>query len=233
MKRYQPKGSYRKPKSTSGGEFVELQSREPYKGFYIQDYRGRYYAGKTPEEGGVELEKESKLKDQLARLVGAKAMLPGLLAGFFKKKPTQSEIDKGVTKRNFIQDKDNNKITETDPETFALAKQTLPNSTFVEVDWVIGGPANDVMYGKYPYEGAESKNRKAIEALEKTMPGISTFVTDYKYLVEDTTTTTQSIQAATKAGVVQPPSTQQDTFVEQDPDITLENSRKANFDTRK
>ena len=231
--RYVPEGRYRKAKSTSGSDFVELESREPYKGFYIETYKGKFYAGKTPEENGPELVKEKKLAEQVAMLVGLGAMIPGLLAGFFKKKPTQSEKKKGVTKRNFIQDKNDKKIIETDTDTYVQAKITLVNSTFAEVDWVIGGPANDVMFGKYLYEGAESKNKKTIQALEKTMPGISTFVTDYKYLVEDVTTTTESIQAATKAGVVQPASNQTETLLVQDPDTQLENSRKANFDLRK
>lgn len=220
IKRYTPKGRYKKPKSTDGKEFVELESRKLYKGFYIEDYKGRYYAGKTPEENGPQLEKIKKgVKFPLALL--------GLLAGFFLKKPTQSEREKGVTKRNFIQDKNTNKITETDPETYAQAKQSLVNCTFAEVDWVIGGPANDVMFGNYPYEGAASKNEKTIKALEKQMPGISTFVTDYSFLVEDTTTTTQSIQASP------PATTQTQTFVQQDENTQLENFRKANFDLRK
>jgi hypothetical protein len=213
MKRYQPKGSYRKPKYTSGVELIELESKEPYKGFYIQDYKGKYYAGKTPEEGGVELVKPPRI------LPGLPPGLAGLLAGFFKKKPTQSEIDKGVTKRNFIQDKDNNKITETDPETYILAKASLQNSTFVEIDWVIGGPAEDKMFGKYTYEGSVSRNRKTIQALEKTMPGISTFITDYKYLAEE-------------LRVVQPEDITSQSFIEQDINVKLENDRKANFDTK-
>lgn len=230
MKRYIPKSKYKKPKSTSGGDFIELESKKPYKGFYIETYKGKFYAGKTPEEGGPELQKESKLKDQLAMLVGLGAIIPGLLAGFFKKKPTQSEIDKGVTKRYLIQDKNNNKIIETDPDTYVQAKESLVNSTFAEVEWIIGGPANDVMFGEYLYEGAESKNKKTIQALETTIPGISTFVTDYSYLVEDTTTTTATVQnlAVSKSAL-----DQAQTFLIQDPDIKLENDRKANFDTRK
>jgi hypothetical protein len=218
---YIPKSRYKKAKSTDGTEFVEVKSRELYKGFYIETYKGKYFAGKTPEENGPELE---KIKKDRKFPIG----LLGLLAGFFIKKPTQSEKDKGVTKRNFIQDKNNNKIIETDPDTYIQAKAALVNSLFAEIDWIIGGPAEDVMFGEYPYEGAESKNRKTIQELEKTMPGISTFVTDYKYLVEDTTTTTETIQnsAATQAAASQ-------TFLVQDPDIQLENSRKANFDTRK
>jgi len=227
MEKYIPKSRYKKAKSTEGGEFLELVSKKDYKGFYIETYKGKFYAGKTPEENGLELVKVTRTA--FAIPVG----LLGLFAGVFKKKPTQSEKEKGVTKRNFIQDKNTGKIVETDPETYTQAKDTLVNSVFTEVDWVIGGPANDVMYGEYFYEGAESKNKKTIEALEKTMPGISTFVTDYKYLVEDTTTTTESIQAASKAGVVQPPSSQQETFLQQDDYTKWDNYRKANFDTRK
>lgn len=218
VKRYIPKGRYKKPKSTDGKEFVELESRKLYKGFYIETYKGKYYAGKTPEENGPELEKIRKgFKFPLGLL--------GLLAGFFLKKPTQSEREKGVTKRNFIQDKNNNKITETDPETYAQAKQSLVNCTFAEIDWNIKGPAEDIVIGGYPFEGAATKNKKTIEALEKQMPGISTFVTDYAYLVEDVPTP-QSTQLAIDTSQTQ-------TFVQQDEDTQLENFRKANFDLRK
>lgn len=212
MKRYRPKGSYRKAKSTNGLEFVELVSRERYKGFYIEDSKGKFYGGKTPEENGPELQKI--LQINFAVPVG----LLGLLAGVFKKKPTQSEKDKGTTKRNFIQDKDNGKILETDPDTYAQAKETLVNSIFAEIDWNIKGPAENQIINGYPYEGAESKNRKTIQALEKTMPGISTFITDYKYLVEEPALPTQL--------------TSQTTLV-QDPEVKLENDRKANFDYKK
>jgi hypothetical protein len=210
-KRYIPKGSYRKPKYTSGVDLIELESKEPYKGFYIQDYRGKYYAGKTPEEGGVELVKPPRI------LPGLPLGLLGLLAGFFKKKPTQSEKDKGVTKRNFIQDKNDNKIIETDPDTYEQAKKTLVNSNFAEIDWIIKGPADNRIINGYPYEGSESKNRKTIQALESQMKGISTFVTDYKYLVEEP--------------VIPAPLTSE-TVTEKDSVVQLENDRKANFDLK-
>ena len=111
MKRYIPKSRYKKAKSTQGGEFLELVSKKDYKGFYIETYKGKFYAGKTPEENGLELEKVTRTA--FATPIG----LLGLFAGFFKKKPTQSEKEKGVTKRNFIQDRNNNKIIETDPDT--------------------------------------------------------------------------------------------------------------------
>jgi hypothetical protein len=219
-KRYIPEGRYRKPASTSGGEFVELESGEPYKGFYIETYKGKFYAGKTPEENGPELVKEKKIADQIALLGIVGAIVPGLLAGFFKKKLTPFEKKKGVTKRNFIQDKDNNKIIETDPETFEQAKQVLVNNRFAQVDWITKGPAEDKMFGKYPFEGAASKNRKAILAAEKNMPGISLFVTNYSLYVEEPVSAVQNQLTS-------------ETEVERDPLVELDNSRKARFDTRK
>lgn len=214
MRRYIPIGSYRRAKSTNGTEFVELVSRKPYKGFYIEDWQGNFFAGKTPEENGPDLEKIQK--GHLEIPVG----LLGLFAGVFRRKPTQSERDSGVVKRNFIQDRNNNKIIETDLDTYTQAKSALVNSIFAQVDWIIQGPAEDQMFGKYPFEGAESRNRKAIQGLESQMKGISTFITDYKYLVED-------------PAAVQKPTLTSQTFVERDASTQLENDRKANFDTRK
>lgn len=211
MKRYAPKGSYRKARSTDGTQFVEVISRERYKGFYIEDSRGKFYGGKTPEEGGPELQKIQQI------YFGVPTGLLGLAAGFFKKKPTQSEKDKGVTKRNFIQDRNDNKIIETDPDTYAQAKTTLVNSNFAEIDWIIKGPADNQIINGYPYEGAESKNRKTIQALESQMKGISTFITDYKYLVEEP--------------VIPAPLTTE-TVTEKDQNTQLQNDRKANFDLK-
>ena len=214
-KRYIPKSKYKKPKSTSGGDFIELESKKPYKGFYIETYKGKFYAGKRPEENGLELQKLPK------KSLGLPLGLLALFRGFFKKKPTQSEIDKGIMKRYFIQDKNNYKVQETDSDTYQQAKEVLVNSTFAEIDWILKGPAEDTIFGNYKYEGATSKNRKAIKALEKVMPGISTFVTNYTYLVEEPVVAAQQQEKTSE------------TFIERDVDIQLDNDRKANFDTRK
>ena len=217
MKRYIPKGSYRKAKSTNGNEFVELISKEPYKGFYIEDSKGKFYGGKTPQENGPELI-EVKRNEALFKKLGIG--LVGLVGGFFSRKPTQSERDNGVLQRYFLQDRNNKKITEVDKETYLQAQKELVNTNFAQADWIIKGPAENKMFGNYPYEGAESKNKKTIQALESQMKGISTFITDYKYLVED--------PAAT-----QKPQLTSETFTQLDPNTQLENDRKANFDLRK
>ena len=210
---YIPKSRYKKAMSTDGTEFVEVKSRELYKGFYIETFKGKYFAGKTPEENGPELEKIKKDRNFPVGLLG-------LFAGFFLRKLTQSEKDKGVIKRNFIQDKNNSKILETDTDTYNEAKSTLVNHRFVQVDWIIKGPIEDQMFGKYPFEGAASKNKKTILAAEKDMPGISLFVTNYSLMVEEPINPQENQLSS-------------ETEVQKDALVELDNSRKARFDTKK
>ena len=55
---------------------------------------------------------------------------------------------------------------DTDLDTYLQAKNTLVNSIFAQVDWIVKGPAEDKMFGNYPFEGAESKNKKVPLFLE-------------------------------------------------------------------
>ena len=218
---YQPKTRVSKPKSATGGEFVEKESRKPYTGKYIVDFKGKFFAGSSIEANGVELEKVKSDNIYVNTLATAGlGLLAMLLRGFFVKKPTQADKEKGSTKRYFVQDKNKNKITETSKDLYQQAKNTLLNSRFVEMDWIIAGPAEDQNFNGYPYEGAASKNKKAINALEPQMPGISAFITDYSFLVEDPATNQKPVLSTS-------------TEVEKDPLVDLENSRKANFDLRK
>lgn len=220
FKRYIPKSSYTEPKYTLGREYTVKDTGEEYIGYYIEASRGKFYSGKSPQQGGGEL-----LKIEKERLInqGAKAGIFALLAtlakGFFKPKLSSIDRERGFTIRYFIQDKNDNKIIETDRETYLEAQKELLNKRFIQVNWVIKGPAENSIIAGYPYEGAASKNKKAITAVEKQMPGISTFITDYSLLVEEPVSATAN-QLSTNIVTIQ------------DPDIALENSRKANFDTK-
>ena len=226
QEKYLPETRLAEPKSSPGGEFVVKGTSDDYKGTYIETFDGRYYAGNSLSLAGAELEKVGILgakEDNLISGVTATAtpLLLALLQKLFKKKPTPQELQKGVAKRYFIQDKKNNKIVETDKETYVLAQKELTNRRFVEADWVIKGPAEDQVLNGYPFEGAISKNKKTIEKLEMQIPGISTYVTDYKFLVTEPITPNRGNPIPTE------------TYTEQDPQTELENSRKANFDLRK
>jgi hypothetical protein len=214
-----PAGSYKKAKFTLGFTFVETETRKKYMGFYIEDSLGKYYSGKAPGPDNKRLEKvEFKIPSGLE--AGLKAAAIAMAAGLAAKIVSDLEKQKGETKRYFVQDKPSKKISETDKDTFNQAKETLPNSNFVEVKWNIKGPALDQMFGDYSFEGAASKNKKAIQEAETQIKGISSFVTDYGYLVEEPAEA-QKLEVGT------------DTFTVQSSDVELDNSRKANFDLRK
>lgn len=216
-KEYYPETKYSKAKSARTGEFIIKDTKELYKGLFVETSDKRYFSGKSPMDTGIELEKVVSSLD-LKSIIAP--LLAGFLGGFFKKTVTSSEREAGVTKRYFIQDKNSNKITEVDKQTYLQAQKQLVNINFAEVDWIIKGPAENKMFGNYPYEGAESKNKKTIQALDSQMKGISTFITDYKYLVEDPATTEKAQLTS-------------ETFTELDKNTQLENDRKANFDLRK
>jgi len=216
---YYPETKFSKPKSAGLGGFIEKISQQPYKGFYVETFDKKYYSGKTPMDTGIELQKVINILVEDAARIGTNILLTSI-TGFFAKKLTKGEIQNGVAKRYFIQDRNNKKITEIEKQAYLQAQKQLVNTNFLEVDWIIKGPAEDKMFGNYSFEGAESKNKKAIQALELQMKGISTFITDYKYLVEEPVLAQQ--QQLTSQ-----------SFTEQDADTQLQNDRKANFDLRK
>lgn len=218
QQRYSPSFSYTKAKSTAGREFVVKSTQEDYKGQYFQTSDDKYYAGTKPEDNGAELQKVSSSASELLGI--ASPFLLSILKGVFKPTVKKGDRERGSTKRYFLQSKSSRKITETDLDSFVLANTQLPNYTFAQIDWIIKGPADDQMINGYPFEGAASKNKKAIQALESQMPGISTFVTNYSELVEE---------PVSKKDLA----LDSQTTVVEDPLTKLENDRKANFDLRR
>ena len=215
---YQPKTRVSKPKSTKGGEYIEKISGKDYKGPYIKAYKNKYYAGSNLDQNGVELI-PAGVKDSTI-ITPALALLFSAIQGFFKKTVSSADREKGVTKRYFMQTKKDNKIVEVSKSNYQQAQLVLPTQNFATVDWIIKGPAEDKNFNGYPFEGAESKNKKAILALEKQIPGISTFIKDYKYLVED-------------PAIYQKPELSSEVIVVKDLQTDIDNSRKANFDHKK
>jgi len=215
---YIPEGSYKKPVYTLGFTFVNMETRESYRGFLIEDSLGKFYSGKAPGNDNIRLEKvDIKVPNGLKS--GLKGIAIALAMGLASKLISKLERQNGKTKRYFVQDRNSNKISETDKDTYNQAKIDLVNYSFSEVDWLLTGPAEDQTFGAYTYEGAASRNQKAIQALESQMKGISNFVTDYAYLVED-------LPGISKQQV------DSNTFRIVDSDIELDNSRKANFDIK-
>jgi len=219
---YYPKSKQTKAQAAGPQEFVYKDTGEYHSGQYVKTSDNKYYAGSTTMETGRELEKvkshANRVDEGLPKTFG---ILIDALGGLFRRKPTKSEMQNGVLKRYFVQDKNTGKIVETDKSTFDLTQQQVLNKGFAQAEWNLNGPAEDKMINGYPFEGAASKNKKAIQALEKQMPGISNFVTDYAYLVQEPVYVQKAPMAETQ------------TFIDEDPTAQLRRDRKASFDNRK
>lgn len=232
ISRFIPKSNYKKAKHTNGGQFNIASTGESYKGYYIEDSRGNFIAGKTPEERGPELQQVETRATEPGQRTG------GVRIEIVQRELTQKEVAQGTIKRYFTQELHNRNISEVSLEKYIEDSQDTLRKKTVELDWRIKGPSEDSLFGKYPYQGAASRNRRAVSDLENTMPGISSYVQDYKYLVQEPqntvtaqtgTDTQQTLTGNTGPGT-------QTTTVQQSPDnpvVSLENSRKANFDLRK
>jgi hypothetical protein len=217
---YQPKTRVSKPSSTRGGEFIEKESGKEYKGTYVKAYKDTYYAGSSLDQKGVELKEAVAPVERNPFITLALNLGLAALQGFLEKLISNGDRLRGKTKRYFIKAKNSGKVSEVSKDTYQQAQTTLPNQIFAEIDWVIKGPAEDKNINGYMYEGAESKNKKTIQALEKQMPGVSLLIKDYKFLVEEPITP-EKLNTTSQEVIVK------------DLETRIENDRKANFDHKR
>jgi hypothetical protein len=222
--KYLPQAKYKKAKKTPGKEFIVKATGEDYRGSYIETYKKQYFAGETPEQNGVELEKlerSSLTNSQGNALFALGLSLLALLQSAFKKQLTQDEINKGIAKRYFVQDNRDKKISETSEDLFEQGKKDLPSFTYTEVPWHISNPVEDIVINGIKFQGSESRNKEIIKNLENTVPGISKFVTDYRYLTVDPPTPPTEEEVTAQTQVIKDPNTAREEF------------NKASFDLRK
>jgi len=222
--KYVPKAKYKDSKTAQEGDFVILETEEPYSGPYIELSGKRFFAGENPEQNGAELYKIEKTS------INPAALLPYLSTGLslltliqsaIKKELSQDEVDKGVAKRYFVQDNRDKKISETTEELFEDSKEEFPDFIYTEVPWLFTDPVKDIEINGIKYKGSESRNKETIQRLESTMPGISQFVTDYTLLSTPTPPPRPEMdQKRRQTQVVEDDSMRRVVF------------RKANFDTR-
>ena len=165
-----PKSKYSDPIHTSGREF-ELNGKE-YVGWYVVTYLDRYYTGKTLNENSKEIFKLQSDTPFRNNVFVQQVVSPSI-----------SERLKGVFKRYLLQKVSSQSIIEVNKERYDSFSNT-PGIKRFTLDWVIKGPAQDIVKGPYRYVGAENKNKETVTKLENTIPGILNFFKDYSEFVE-------------------------------------------------
>jgi len=169
---YLPKSKYKEPKYTRGEEFL-LPDGKPYIGWCFEIYTQDVLTGKNPSDSNqvlTRIDKDANSKPTLK---------------FIPERVDESTLDrtKKTFKRYYIQDTRNKRTIEVLSESY-YKYTTKTYIKGVELEWVIKGPAETVLKGKYLYEGAESKNKKTVEGFNNLLPGLKDYITDYKEFVE-------------------------------------------------
>ena len=201
ISKFIPKSNYKKPKHSDGTMFTNASTGEPYVGPYIEDSKGNFIAGESPEIGGPVL--KSLAAETLDRLDTSTELAPEILTRTL----TQKELQQGSIKRYFSKELYTGDIVEVLPKTYIVDKQDTLRKLAVEVDWRVKGPVKDVLFGKYPHQGAESQNKQAIEKAEKVISGLSTYVSDYTYLVQPIATSVTTVNTSATVNTTAPANT--------------------------
>lgn len=173
---YLPKSKYSSPKHTPGDSF--LLNDKPYVGWYIELSTGEFYTGKVFDSKSVKLQIVSNTAGSNTELIESAPPFYGV-----KTSPSSRDIQNKTWTRYFLQDKRNSRIVEVDKERYGSFR-VKPYIVRVTLDWVLQGPAENLIINGYQYYGAAHKNKAAAEALEPTMPGLSTFIKNYAEFVE-------------------------------------------------
>ena len=168
---YIPKSKYSTPKHTPGDEFT-LNGKN-YIGWYIQLSTGEYYTGKVFNASAKKLISSTETTP----------MTPYL--SFISVNAVPSVNDRANSKwtRYFLQDQRNKQIIEVDKLKYN-AFSAKPYVTRSTVEWELKGPVENKVIDGYQYYGAAHQNRVKVEELEKSIPGISSFIKDYGQFVE-------------------------------------------------
>lgn len=181
---YFPKSQF-KIKFTPGKQFRIATTKEEYKGFYMKTSRKSFYTGTQPSPESKELERISfgELVSQATTAL-ANAALARVQAALQELTTKALSLALGAILRFFIKNKKTRKIKEITRDQVNIFKND-PRYEVAEIEWTIVGPVEDQIINGFKFEGAATKNRKAVEKAETTFPGIKDYLTNYSELVVD------------------------------------------------
>lgn len=173
---YLPKSKYKEPKYTQGYEFL-IPSGTPYVGWYFETYKSEYFTGKTPSENAIKLTPiDTKVSSKLTFPTTAK-ITNDIIS------PTLEDRIEGKMVRYFIQNRNTSKVFEVKKEKYNTFTR-LTHILGVTLPWVIKSPSENVVVNGYSYEGAKSKNQKAVEKAEQTISNLKNYIKSYDEFVE-------------------------------------------------
>lgn len=173
---YLPKIKIKKPNKTVLNDMIDT-SGIPFVGDFFETYKGEYFSGTKPSSNSKPLIYKNSIESNF----------PTAQDSTFKTEftpPTEKELANGTFKRYFIQDKRNKNIIEVTKEKFDNSEKNL-FTTKVSLDWTLTPPAKDVYFNGVRFDGAETKNRLAVQSTSKTIEGLQDYIKDYAQFVPE------------------------------------------------
>lgn len=189
---YIPKANIVETGYTQGAEYLNASTQLGYKGYYFKDKDGNYWSGKEPSPSTFQLRPiykqqtanpaNSLVNQPYTKAYGKTIQTESFNSNFVQ--PTAEDYIKGYfiryiakfvssSKPTFIElDKEHyDKIIES--TTLSLLYPTVP------LFWKLTGPIDDVFDGNIRVAvGIRDANLRSIQEAEKTLKGISLFLTD-------------------------------------------------------
>ena len=173
---YLPKIKIKKPDSSNIGKLVDDNGNTVLEGFF-ETFKGEFFSGDKPSSSSKRLKDIDRFEanDPFGQQTNFKPEFTP---------PTSKELSNGSFKRYFLRDKANKNIIEITKQRFDNFRPTL-YSEVVAVDWILTPPAKDVYFNGVKFEGAETKNKKAIEEISKTFEGLDQYIENYSQFVPE------------------------------------------------
>lgn len=165
-----PRTKYSDPRHTPGNEFT-LAGKD-YIGWYVETYQNKFYTGKYIDDFSQEI-----LPKELVQLPDSPIYVEEVLT------PSEDDRKIGRWTRYFIQNANNRSIIEVSRERYNTFKGSSKYLR-AKLEWVIKGPAENLLKRDYVYYGAIHQNSQSVNTLEKTFPGIKQYITNYSEFVE-------------------------------------------------
>jgi len=173
---YLPKIKIKIPDRDTIRDVVDETGRQ-FVGSFFETYKGELFSGTKPTSDSKPLQSSDTLESEFPTNQEASFKVEFL-------PPTERQLANGTFKRYFLQDKRNKNIVEITKDKFDNLETNLFTKKLA-VDWTLTPPAKDVYFNGVRFDGAETKNRQAIQQASQTIEGLQDYIKDYAQFVPE------------------------------------------------
>jgi hypothetical protein len=191
---YYPKSRIQENLYSSGGEFIYLNTGQPFQGFYHKTYDGRFFEGKTHDFNSSELKSVStaitSAQTQPVNLgsmiydkasSGAYTYLKTMKTpASYYPSPDENDYKRGYIIRYFIK-KANGAASTIQEVSSETAREAVKNPLYIStnLEWKISGPISDDNSDPMnPVKGVKDTNQRILIKKEREFSGISRYLTN-------------------------------------------------------